>query len=137
MRAIAMSLGIFLVVGCGAKQPKEGWSYQPAHGAYQAGLYYDFDDSQGTGFIGICAGEPQFMMAGGAWEGGEFRLTVDGRSWSLPTRQGEHGHYLPAEDYLPAQAIANAKQRIVFEVGKWRRELRPSPALTSFVHDCS
>jgi hypothetical protein len=79
------------------------------------------------------------MMVNGEWQSGapRFILTVDRSSWNLPTRQGEHGHYLPVDLYTPQQAIAHAKRRIVFEVGNWRREIPPSPPLVNFVTDCS
>ena len=137
MRTLFASLAVALVVGCGAKQPQSGWEYRPAHGAYAASLLYRFGDGEGTTLIGTCEGEPQFMIAGGAWDGPRFTLTADDRSWTLPTRQGEHGHYLPVELYIPDQAIAHAKHRIVFQAGNWRREIRPAPPLVSFVADCS
>jgi hypothetical protein len=133
------SLALVFALGCSAKQPKSGWEYRPAHGAYAARLFYNFSDGEETTFIGSCAGVPSFMLAGGAWQlrAAQFTLTVDDRSWTLPTRQGEHGHYLPVDLQAPQQAIAKAKQRIVFQVGTWRREIRPGPPLTSFVTDCS
>jgi hypothetical protein len=77
------------------------------------------------------------MLAGGAWDAHQFTLTVDDRSWSMPTRQGEHGHYLPVELHIANEAIANAKQRITFSAGSWHREIRPAQPLTSFVAECS
>jgi hypothetical protein len=136
MRTLFAYFALALVCGCSAKQAQSGWEYQPAHGAYTARLYYRFGDGEGTTLIGACEGEPQFMIAGGAWLAPQFRLTVDGKSWTLPTRQGEHGHYLPVELSVPDQAIADAKHRIVFQAGNWRREIHPAPALASFVADC-
>ena len=54
----------------------------------------------------------------------------------VDTSQGEHGHYLPVELDDPVHAISKAKQRIVFQVGAWRREIRPGPPLTNFAADC-
>jgi hypothetical protein len=137
MRTPFASLALAFILGCSAKQPQSGWEYRRAHGAYAAGLYYRFGDGEGTTLIGTCVGEPSFMMSGGEWQASEFTLTVDDKSWTLPTRQGEHGHYLPVDLYAPQQAIAKARRRIVFGAGNWRREIRPGPPLASFVTDCS
>jgi hypothetical protein len=137
MRTLFSSLALVLVLGCSAKQPQSGWEYRPAHGAYEAALAYRFGDGEGTILIGSCVGEPQFMIAGGGWEAPQFTLTVDDRSWTFPTRQGEHGHYLPVETYVAGQAIAHAQRNIVFQAGNWRRELKPAAPLRSFVADCS
>src|SRR4051812_32743792 len=138
MRCLPTFLALALLVGCSAKQPRSGWEYRPAHGAYAAWLYYRFGDGEGTTLIGSCEGEPSFMISGGAWQDGapQFTLVVDDRSWALPTSQGEHGHYLPVDLYIPGRALAQARQRIVFQVGRWRREIRPGAALKSFVADC-
>jgi hypothetical protein len=136
MRTPFASLALAFVLGCSAKQPQSGWEYRPAHGAYPAWLYYRFGDGEGTTLIGSCEGEPQFMIAGGAWEASRFTLTADDRSWTLPTRQSEHGHYLPVELSIADQAIADAKHRIVFQAGNWRREIHPAPPLASFVAAC-
>jgi len=137
MRISFPCLALTLLSACGATPPKSGWEYRPAHGAYAAWLFYRFADGEGTTLIGSCEGEPAFMISGGAWDGSQFSLTVGDKSWILPARQGEHGHYLPVDLYAPRQAIANAKRRIVFQVGSWRREIIPGPALTRFVSDCS
>lgn len=138
MRFLIASLALAFLVGCGRNNPKSGWDYRPAAGAYVAALDYRFNDGEGTVFIGSCEGEPSFMLAGGAWELGarQFTLTVDGGSWTMPTSQGEHGHYLPVEPHAATKAIADAKRHIVFQVGNWRRELHPSEPLKSFVKDC-
>jgi hypothetical protein len=136
MRTPFTFFALAFVLGC-AKEPQSGWEYRPAHGAYPAWLYYRFADGEGTTLVGSCEGEPSFMMTGGAWDATKFTLTVDDRSWTLPTRQGEHGHYLPVDLHLPQQAIAHARRRIVFQVGKWQREITPGTPLTSFVADCS
>ena len=139
MRFLVASLGLAFLVGCGAKQPKSGWEYHPPANQSAASLDYRFNDGEGTVFIGSCEGEPSFIMAGGAWKLGapQFTLSVDGSVWTLPTSQGEHGHYLPVELQASRHAIANARQRIVFQVGGWRREMRPGGPLRSFVKDCS
>jgi hypothetical protein len=137
MRKLLSWLAVLTVLGCSAKQPQPGWEYQPAQGAHAARLFYRFDDGQETTLIGSCEGEPQFMIAGGGWEAPQFTLTVDDRSWRFPTREGEHGHYLPVDLYVASQAIAQAKRRIVFQAGNWRRALQPAPPLTSFVASCS
>jgi len=138
MRIMA-STAFILLLGCAPKLPEAAWNYQPAHGAYKASLSYDFADSEGTIFIGICEGGPSFMMAGGNWQlrAEQFTLTVDGHSWDLPTVQSVHGHYLPVDRQGPEEAIASAKRLIVFRVGSWHREIRPAAPLTSFVTDCS
>ena len=136
MRALFLSLALAFVIGCGAKQPPSGWEYDPAHGTHAAWLVYRFGDGQQTTLIGSCNGEPSFMIAGGDWEAQQFTLTVDGKSWVMPTRQGEHGHYLPVDQSIPNQAISSAKQRIVFQAGDWRREIQPAQPLRDFVTDC-
>lgn len=137
MRSLFAFLAPAFVLACSGKEPQPGWEYRPAHGANAAWLYYRFNDGEGTTLVGSCEGEPAFMMTGGAWEAAQFTLTVDDRSWTLPTTQGEHGHYLPVDLHAPQQAIANAKRRIVFDAGKWRREIRPGVPLKTFVTDCS
>lgn len=122
------------IAGCQAKQPSSGWRYH--HGPYAVPLAYSFGDRDHTDFVGVCKPKLAFMIIGGGWDADQFRLTVDGKSWTLPTSQGEHGHYLSVELDAPAQAISIARQRIVFQVGTWRREIRPGLHLTSFVVDC-
>lgn len=140
MRTTVALISILFVLGCSAKQPKSGWEYRPPHGAYLPWLFYKFGDGEGTVFIGSCDPEPGFMLTGGAWDGPQFKLTVDGRSWILPTSQGEHGHYLTVDKFTdsdaPMRAVSNAKHSIAFQVGEWRREIRPAAALTRFVQDC-
>jgi hypothetical protein len=137
MRAALSLFALALVIGCSAKEPESGWEYRPAHGAYAAWLYYRFGDGEGTILIGSCSGEPQFMIAGGAWEASQFRLTVDGKSWTLPTSQGEHGHYLVVDRYAANQAIAAATKSIAFQVGSWHRAIAPDEPLRRFVAACS
>lgn len=137
MRTLLPSLALAFVLGCTARQPQSGWEYRAAHGAYAAQLYYCFRDGEGTTLIGSCEGEPSFLMARGSWNGPKFTVTVDNKSWTLPTRQGEHGRYLPVDVLTANEAIAGAKQRIVFQVGSWRREIRPGAPLTSFAANCS
>ena len=136
MRTLLASFVLALALGCSASQSQSGWEYRPAHGAYAASLLYRFGDGEGTTLIGVCEGEPQFMIAGGAWETPQFKLTVDDRAWTLPTRKGEHGHYLPVEIHVANEAIADAKRRIIFQAGNWQREIRPAAPLKSFVADC-
>ncbi len=136
MRMLFAALLLALLVGCGERQPK-GWEYRPAHGAYAASLSYSFDDGEGTRFARSCNGEPQFMLTGGVWEGPEFTLTSGDKSWRFQTSQGEHGHYLVVEGREPNQAIAHATTEISFQVGKWRREIRPAEPLAKFVGDCT
>ena len=137
MRTIPATLALAFLLGCSAKQPKSGWEYRRSNGVYAASVYYRFGDPEGTTLIGSCKGEPQFMLAGGAWDAPRFTVTADDRSWTFPARQGEHGHYLPVELYIANQAMAHAKRRIAFQAGNWHREIRPSPPLTSFIADCS
>jgi hypothetical protein len=136
MRCRLTCLILALLCGCSAKQPT-GWEYRPAHGAYAAWLYYHFGDGEGTTLIGSCDGEPNFMISGGSWEGPEFTVTADGKSWRFPTRQGEHGHYLVVDRSAPNQAIAAAMRSIAFRVGSWHRELAPAEPLRRFVAACS
>jgi hypothetical protein len=139
VRIAVVLFAAILVVACSEKQKsKPGWDYRPAHGAYEALLSYDFADAGQTRFTGVCEGEPTFSIAGGDWQflAPQFTLTVDDHSWTLPTMQSEHGHYLPVDRYAEEQAIAHAKQRIIFQVGNWRREIQPSTALNQFVRDC-
>jgi hypothetical protein len=137
MRVLLASLCLALLVGCGGRQVKSRWDYRPAHGSYAAWLFYTFPDGDRTTFIGSCAGEPQFMMAGGAWDGPEFTLTADGQSWRFHTSQGEHGHYLPVDGYDANHAIAAAKRTVSFQVGDWRRDIQPAEPLKRFVAECS
>ena len=134
MRLIIASFAILLVAGCQPKQPSSGWRYD--RGPFAVPLRYLFEDREHTDFVGVCKPKLSFMIIGGEWDGDEFRLTVDDKSWGLPTSQGEHGHYLPVEVGAPVEAIASAKQRIVFEVGNWRRAIAPGAPLTAFVADC-
>jgi len=139
VRITVVFLAAILLVACGEKQQsKAGWNYRPPRGAYEALLSYDFADAGQTRFTGMCNGDPTFSMAGGDWQflAPQFTLTVDDQSWTLPTMQGEHGHYLVVDRYAQAQAIAHAKQRIVFQVGNWRREVQPGAPLSQFVRDC-
>jgi len=137
MRTWFACSAVALVLGCSAKQPQSGWEYRPANGAYAASLFYDFNDGERTTLIGSCEGEPQFMIARGAWDGPEFTLTADGKSWRIHTSQGEHGHYLDVDRYEANQAIAKATRSISFQVGNWRRDLHPAEPLRRFVAGCS
>lgn len=137
MRTIFSALLLALLAGCRGSDPKSGWEYRTAHGAYSASLFYRFADGEGTTLIGSCNGEPSFMVDGGAWDGPEFSLTVDGKSWRFPTRQGEHGHYLEVEGQEANDAIAKATREISFQVGGWRRGMRPAGPLMKFVAGCS
>jgi hypothetical protein len=134
MRFVIGCLALLLIAGCSAKQPRSGWRYD--RGPYAVPLSYSFADSERTIFVGVCKPKLSFMMIGGDWEGDEFTLAVDDKSWTLPTSQGEHGHYLPVEVGAPVEAIASAKRRIVFQVGNWRRALGAGVPLTTFVADC-
>lgn len=135
MRFVIACVALGLLVGCGPKQPRSGWRYD--RGPFAVPLGYLFGDPEDTHFVGVCKPKLAFMIIGGAWEGEQFTLTIDGKSWALPTAQGEHGHYLPVEADPPRRAIAEAKRRIVFQVGSWRREIRPGPPLTTFLADCA
>jgi len=136
MRTILSALLLALLTGCGGRDPKSGWEYRPAHGAYAASLFYRYADGEGTTLIGSCSGEPSFMIEGGAWDGPEFSLTAGGKSWLFPTRQNEHGHYLDVEGQEANQSIAKATTDIIFQVGSWRREIPPAEPLRRFVGDC-
>ena len=134
MRVVITCLILLAVAACRAKEPGSGWEYR--RGPYTLPLRYTFDGPEHADFVGICMPKRSFSIIGGAWEGREFTLTVDEKSWTLPTEQGVESHSLPVELDGPVQAIGNAKQRIVFQVGNWRREIRPAPPLSSFVADC-
>lgn len=123
MRLLIASMVLVLVAACGAKQPTAEWRYH--RGTYAVPLVYDFGDSENTSFAGVCIPKRSFIIFGGGWEGDRFTLTVDSESWTLPTWQGVEAHGLPVELNAPVQAIAGAKRRIVFQLGNWRRELKP------------
>jgi hypothetical protein len=135
MRLAITCLSIALVAGCSAKQPSSGWKYH--RGPYTLPLSYTFDDPDHTEFVGVCIPRRSFSVIGGAWDGSQFTLTVDNKTWTLPTWQGVEGHSLPVDLGAAVQAIASAKHSIVFQVGNWRREIKPAPPLTDFVTDCS
>jgi hypothetical protein len=137
MRALSAALLLTLLAGCREDQAKSGWEYRAAHGAYTASLSYRFDDGEGTTLIGSCDGEPQFMLTRGAWDGPDFRMTADGKSWRFHSSQGEHGHSLVVSGHDANEAIANATTSIAFQVGNWRREIRPAAPLSRFASDCS
>jgi hypothetical protein len=145
MRALA-AFALILMAGCGrgndssngARITPTGWEYRPASGAYAASLSY-VDPGREIKFLASCNGEPNFLLAGGDYQVGatQFTLTVDQKSWILPTWQGEHGRGLWVDRHEQAKAIASAKRRIVFEVGNWRREIQPGPDLKAFAAACS
>jgi len=137
MRIASVALLITCLGGCSSGQPKSGWEYSPTSGAYEPRLAYRFSDADNTTLIGSCEGEPHFMMAYGNWEGPEFTVTADGKSWRFHTSQSELGHYLVVDGYEANHAIANAATGISFQVGNWRRELKPAEPLRKFVADCS
>lgn len=137
MRSGCAVLLIALLLGCRARQPESGWDYRPASGAFEPVISYRFADADGTTFIGSCDGEPSFIVAQGDWDGPEFTLTADGRSWRFHTAQGEDGHYLSVDGYEANHAIATARAFVRFQVGNWRRDIRPSEPFRKFVEDCA
>jgi hypothetical protein len=64
-------------------------------------------------------------------------LPADGKSWRFHSSQGEHGHSLVVSGHDANEAIANATTSIAFQVGNWRREIRPAAPLSRFASDCS
>lgn len=143
MRAALLFLVLTFAASCGdigRVQPKDArWEYQAARGAVATQLSYKFEDGEGTRLIGRCPGEPVFSLYGGGYETTlppKFLLTVDDRSWTLPAWEGHHGRGLLVQRYEPNLAIGRAKHRIVFQVGDWRREVRPGPTLTDFMNGC-
>lgn len=134
MRFAIACLPFLLIAGCNPKQPRSGWRYN--RGPYAVPLSYSFADPEHTDFVGVCKPKLSFMIIGGEWHGDQFTLTVDDKSWALPTSQGEHGHYLPVEVGAPVEAIASAKRRIVLQVGNWRRAIAAGTPLTTFIADC-
>jgi len=135
VRPVITIVALMFFAGCTAKQPSSGWQYD--RGPYAIPLRYSFDDPEHTDFVGICIPKRSFSIVGGAWNGDQFTLTVDDNSWTLPTWQGEEGHSLPVELDTQVKAIASAKRHIVFQVGNWRREIKPEPVLAMFAVDCS
>ena len=134
---------LFLAVGCRPADPAAGdtagWEYSLAHGAIASRLTYEWDDGERTALVGSCRGEPSYFLFGGNYKLGatQFTLTVDDQSWTLPASQGVEGRGLFVYRYAPTMAIGKAKRRIAFQVGNWRREVRPGPILANFVRDCT
>lgn len=126
------------LTACGGHQPESGWEYRPDNGASSAKVVYNFGDGEGTELVGDCDGEPTFFLRGGAWQTGtsQFTVSVDGKSWVLPTFEGEHGHALFVERLEAQPAIANARHLIEFRVGAWRREIIPATPLEQFAREC-
>jgi hypothetical protein len=137
VQTVRSSLLLLLLLACSAKQSMVGWNYRPAHGAHEALLSYNFGDSENTKFIGECDGGQTYFLTGGDYPLGtsEFTLTVDNRSWTLPSFHRVENRCLFAGDGRE-QAISHAQRRIVFQVGEWRRELKPGPLLRKFAADC-
>ena len=80
-----------------------------------------------------------FALFGGSYpeRADEFILTVDGKSWTLPAFQGQHGRGLLVEQAEPNAAIARANKLVVFQVGSWRRQLQAGPLLRVFGAACA
>jgi hypothetical protein len=123
----------------GSEQERAGWRYHKRSGGYASMLSYSFGDADRTRLAGMCNSEPTFVLVGGDYPEGtsKFTLIVDGMSWTLPASRGEHGRGLFVDQAEPNAAISRASRLISFEVGRWRRSLRPTPLLREFVRDCT
>jgi hypothetical protein len=121
-----------------ADQETQGWQLMPSSGAYEGNLTFNFADGQKTAFVARCNGSPWFMLYGGDYsnEPDYFTLNVDGHSWTLHVSRSEHGRGLFVDTAGPANAVAAATRRIEFQVGNWKRDIRPGPELAKFVQAC-
>lgn len=126
-----------LLVSCDSSEPAAGWEYRPSEGGYPK-LIYRWEDADQTVLIGTCRTEPSYMLRGGKYRSNatQFTVTADDQSWILHITKHAHGRYLLIEQPDHVRAIGQAKRRVVFEVGNWRRELRPATPLATFDHAC-
>jgi len=136
---LPIALLMMSLAGCGrpnAGQQGGRWEYEPARGAYEARLKYV--DAEGkVAFFGLCDGGPAYILKSGEYaDASQFALTVDGTTWTLPINYHAHGRMLMVDRYEQQSAIAHAKKQILFQIGDWKEEIRPSPELASFARDC-
>jgi len=115
---------------------KIGWSSKSD--LYRISLFYYFGDRSGTRFAATCDAFPIFAILDGNYvnETGTFRLIIDDHSWDLQSWAGEHGRGLLIDEPQFADAFANARKRVIFRVGNWRRSFKPTPQLASFIAKC-
>ena len=119
-----------------AATPPPGWSSgRDQDGAY---LEYSWGDSSGALFSGLCEGHPVLALFGGDYpaRASTFELLVDDQKWELETYEEARGRALFVDVPAIVDRIASAERRIVFRVGSWSRELRPSPLIRTFVDEC-
>ena len=116
-----------------SKPALSGWTYRP-----NEGVPLSYVSPDGTiKFAGWCERGPAYLLKGGDYKHAhEFDLTVDDKSWTLPVTRHAHGRYLRVGPNDASAAIGNAKERIVFRVGDWRREIRPAPEIAQFASSC-
>jgi hypothetical protein len=109
------------------------WTYRPKD---DVPLSYVSSDGA-IRLAGWCEGGAAYLLKGGDYKhAGEFVLTVDDKSWTLPVTRHAHGHYLRFGPNDASAAIATAKERIAFQVGNWRREIKPAPEIAEFASNC-
>ena len=144
MTAMRVALAFIAMVAAAActgdghnAKERAGWEYRPERGVYGARVIYKFLDGEETNLVGTCRGEPAFFLLGGYYKPASyFKLTVDNQSWTLPLYPGTDGGGLSVSDHNQNLAISKAKRVIAFQVGDWRREVRPGSALLKFAADC-
>lgn len=145
MRTAVICFAIPICAGCSGSEATHrstatptGWRYVSGQGAFEGRLSY-VDPAREAKFAGICDGEPSYFLKDGNYSRSatSFTLVVDDRSWKLPISQTEHGRLLPVERQEQQAAISNARQRIIFQVGSWRYELKPGAELAAFARNCS
>ena len=142
MRVLIILLTASLLVSCRshaaaharASEPaSSGWSYRPGEGVP---LSYVSPDGA-IKLAGWCEGGPAYLLKGGDYKHArDFVLTVDGKSWTLPVTRHAHGRYLRVGPNDASATIARAKELIAFQVGNWRREIKPSPQIAEFAKTC-
>lgn len=147
-RASTAALILMIVSGChqDSQKTKAGWQF--GSGGRGPRVSYNFGDyrkvtlpvpqAEETVFAGTCDRTPIFLVTGGDYPLGtaRFTLIVDDHSWSLRAFQGEHGRALFMDAPDVVAALRNAKNRVAFQVGSWRRELKPSRLIRRFVDEC-
>ena len=143
MRVLIILLTASLLVSCrshaaahaakASKLAPSSWIYRPGDGVP---LSYVSPDGA-IKFAGWCEGGPAYLLKGGDYNHArEFVLTVDGKTWTLPVTRHAHGRYLRVGPNDASAAIGRAKELIVFQVGEWRREIKPTPEIAEFASTC-
>ena len=143
MRVLIILLTASFLVSCrshaaahaakASEPPPSGWTYRPGDGVP---LSYVSPDGA-IKFAGWCEGGPAYLLKGGDYKHArEFTLTVDDKSWTLPLTRHAHGRYLRVGPNDASVAISGAKERIVFQVENWKREIRPAPEIAEVAASC-